>query len=384
MTATEEKTITATRSFPLDVFCAEDAPVSRDAVLRSIRQYRAVARKACAALACCEQAGADIVATDENVRVIPNAEAAREIARRAFAETTDKGGAEYSVYAFAAQEYPSAMSFVWSQMAREVKTVWRAKDPQYGKADRRYLVVNGARHAATFNQRGIPLKQPDSKLEIDQHKIVCRWDRELGFAEFKFRKLDGGRWAQLCRIASGEDGWKLGTCYLNERDGKLRIVVTYSYQIDPTKPDRSVALRVEFGVDPASFLRIAGNGRSDTVSAIDAIGSMADLQRRKLRMENRREACGSKVREWGDRKSWKRAQAVIEKLTEHRSNSAKTHNHAWTRRIVQRAISWGCGTIQIPKAKPDDLFGHPWQWAQFEQFLKYKAAEAGIEIEAVK
>jgi transposase len=29
---------------------------------------------------------------------------------------------------------------------------------------------------------------------------------------------------------------------------------------------------------------------------------------------------------------------------------------------------------------PENLFGEPWQWAQFKTFLKYKAEEIGVEF----
>jgi hypothetical protein len=68
---------------------------------------------------------------------------------------------------------------------------------------------------------------------------------------------------------------------------------------------------------------------------------------------------------------------IFSRLSLARERGVQFRNHAWTRRIVTRALAWGCGRIEI-EGLPKDLADQPWKWAQFTEFLRYKGSEHGI------
>lgn len=64
-----------------------------------------------------------------------------------------------------------------------------------------------------------------------------------------------------------------------------------------------------------------------------------------------------------------------------------TANHKYSRYIVQKALEFGCGTIQMEdlrnmKGAENNKFLRDWTYFDLRQKIQYKAEEAGIGIQA--
>jgi transposase len=365
---------TVKRSTKFEVFVTEKY---KD-IIGSIRLYRALCRKAFTACAMAEMAGASISVKDDDLVVSPNGEASKNILKEAFGK--DGKSHLYQLRTWIkSEEAPSLMSFVWDSLRKDVSSLWLARDPKI-KATRGWLVLQGARGMALFQRRGIAFPSQQNP-KLNQHNLTLKWDSVIGPVEFSLKKLDGGRYHVWKGLRDSLPDWKLNTLYLSEFNGKIFVTISYDCPIIKKDLDKSNVMEVVFSEDKENFITMKGpsNFDGELISAEEAMGILEQIKIRHDRWEKRRIAIGNPRRTWGSKKIWRATQEVVTKNSEHRTAVVQTRNHLWTRRIVDTAIRWNCGTIAIEKM-PEGLFGEPWQWAQFKTFLKYKAEEIGVEF----
>ncbi len=391
------------RSINSEIFADEE---ERQAVLNDIRAYRACCRQIYAVLLLSQAAGGRIESVaasaeaEEVLRVVPESDRAKVVALAALQRgDIEKGervrgeGQPFTVRGGAALAYemrdyflhelwPGAMSFVWDAARRDVMTVWTSKDPEFTRANRGWLALQGARGIAQFNWRGIGFPQATGRPKLDGHGLRLKWHHERGEMYFALPRLDGGRYRVWKALRDGEEGWNLGTLWLNERDGALKVAISYHRPGTEAQVDPARICRVKIGEPGEFFLNIAGpDGATtfDTISGVEAVGLLRRMFTRKQELERRRAACGNPRAPWGHRKGWRAAQDVLSRLTVERERCVADTNHAWTRRIVTRAIAWRCGTIVVEGFPAEaELAGLPWKWSQWRDYLSYKASECGI------
>jgi hypothetical protein len=387
------------RSVTFDVFAPDN---QRQAVLNSIRKYRAVCREVYAALLLAQTAAAELEEKDSSLCLKPNGDASKialaaalgvaKIARSEEPKVRGEGqkftvqigsGLGYELRDYVLKElWPTALSYVWDSIRRDVTTVWTSADPEYTKAKRGWLALQGARGIAQFNWRGIGIPQATGRPKIDGYALVLKWDHDLGAVTFKLPRLDGGRQYVWANLRDRTDGWKVGTVYLNERDGRIKVTVSYSKPAQAASVDPSRICTVKLIADRETLLRITGPDAEQTYDTIHSADVVSWLERhttKKLHHDAARASCGSPSRAWGYRKGWKATQQRVNRLTVLRVNQVKTMNHNWARRIVSRAVAWRCGKIEIEEP-PENLAGFPWNWSQFRDLLRYKAQEKHLEV----
>ncbi len=403
------------RSTTFDLIPPDDM---RQPILNSIRRYRAACRQLFAVVGLAQAAGASLVEKDDgSVSLKPSGIQAKIIATAAMtdaevtSEALGKGngsrlsipvgsGANYELRRWFLEDLmPGAMSFVWDSARRDINTAWTARDAEFPQASRGWLALQGARGLAQFQRRGIGFPLATAHPLLEGRTLTLRWHHDLGTLVFNTPRMDGGRYHVWRALRDGDEGWKLGTLYLNERDGKLLATVTHERPANLASVDQERVCRVTFGErvdggnqnvervdarigigDPENYLRIIGpDGMSsyDTISMVEAVAWLARQRVRREQLERRRAACGNPRRPWGHRKGWLAAQDVLSRATLLRERGQAQRNHAWSRRLVTRAVAWRCGVISV-EGMPADLLGHPWGWAQFREDVKYKAAERGI------
>lgn len=389
------------RNLSLDVYLPSEERDQYQQVLGSIRRYRAACRQLYSTLLLGQQAGATITESEENgLRVTPANDRAKLVLAAAMGSAKiEKGekvkgeGQQYLVNVgaamayelrqlFFAELYPNAKSFVWDSARRDVQTAWTAADPEHPRATRGWLTLQGARGPAQFNRRAIGLPVATARPKLSGNTLTLHWDKDIGEVEFRIPRLDSARYWVWRAVRDGEDGWKLGTLYLGECDGKLKAILSYSKPSRPESLDPTRVLRVQWSTERESFLRVVGPDGEQTygsLSAEYAVGRLQQLLATRQNLELRKGACGNPNDTWGHRKGWKRIQEILSNNTGMRERLASDLNHAWTRYIVERAVAWRCGMVEV-ESLPADLFGQPWGWFQWKERLRYKAAERGIAV----
>ena len=61
--------------------------------------------------------------------------------------------------------WPTAMSFVWDSVRRDVQTVWTSKDPEHPQASRGWLVMQGAARRGHVHAPGDRLSRGHGQAE---------------------------------------------------------------------------------------------------------------------------------------------------------------------------------------------------------------------------
>lgn len=404
---------TQNRSVTFDVFLGEEQKEMYRAIIESIRAYRVVARRVYAAFEILQTAGAEITEHmskdgETSVRVKPNLEKSRTIAEALFDKLGKRPLYEMRdwINSIAPQQtntdtpppYPQIeltpekslrwLSFVGDGLRDFVWQRWRAADPKFPKATRGWLTLQGSRGPGQFNGAAISFPTLTARPRLDGHTISLKWDHRIGVIDFKLPRLDGGRYQVWRAVRDGE--WAPGTVLLNERDGQLRVTVSYKRPLEAKKLDPSRVMEVRFSDEIESLIRLVGPDCADSyfaISAAELVGWLREKLMQKKAYEARKESCGAGHQPWGHKKARKSIQEKIAGLTTLRTNTAKTWNHLWAKRVIATAIRWNCGEIKAVDL-PSMVMAHqeslPWDWSGLNTFIKYKAEFSGIKFTEFK
>lgn len=375
---------TLNRSLKLQLRLPNAMQDRRQEILNSIRHFRAVARQCCSALTLAQAAGAAIDYSPANdvLKITPDNDASRAVLAAVFGH--DGKALGYQMRSWVLQELaPSWLSFVWDSLRRDLATAWTAKDPEFTRASRSWLILHGAREVAKFNRRGIGFPVSTGRPRLGGHTLMLKWDHRIGAIPFRINSLDGGAYYHWKSIRDKSNGHDLGTVFLNERDGRLFATVSYSMPLaaNDTDPTRTLVVRVnDAGESLISLSGPDGVHTCDLISGEYAHQQLALRYAQRVRLEAGRAACGSPRRPWGHRRGWHERQAALSSATLGRERMVTNCNHAWSRRIADRARSWRCGVVELHLPTASELYRHPWNWSQFEMFLRYKCGEVGAVV----
>lgn len=365
------------KSTRFDVIAPDDK--YRD-VIDSIRLYRHICRQLFSASALAEIAGGSIGYSEKNderfLTVSPNRDLARNLLQNVY------GGRHsnhlYELRNFVRSELaPGFLSFVWDSARRDVSSRWLARDPELN-ATRGWLTIQGARGLAFFNRIGIGCPMATARPSFYDHNISLKFDQFVGYVEFKISKLDNGRYIIWKSLRDNVEGWKPGTMYLNERDGKIFITISYERPDPPAAINKSRVMNIVFNTDEPEFFITSscseGRYSAERISVVDAVSWLSRLEQVKFRYERQLAALGNQ----------KKYRSVVtgrmNKLTKRRTDGQTGFNHLWTRRLVDYAVRCGCGTIAVKNLPERVLVNHPWAWSQFINFLRYKIEQLNGEL----
>lgn len=366
------------RSVTLDLIPPDD---QRKNILNHIKQYRAAARQCYSILLLAQTAGAEFgINKDGDFVLKPNSKRSKQVLETAMGKAGKALAYELRDYVLQ-QMLPGFHSFVWDSVRRDITQVWTAKDPEFNNASRGWLALQGSRGIIQFNHRGIGF--PNTQIRnLEAHRISLTWHHDIGAVEFKVPRLDCHRYVIWRALRDGDCDWKIGTLYLNERDGLIRATLSYRRpaQIKGLEKDRVCSVSICNGESDDVLFNISGpDNASDIIKKHEVLAWLAMMKARKEVLEDRRKSCGNPKRPWGHRHGWLASQDVLSRLTAKREKGVADRNHAWSRRIISRALSWNCGSLEVTKV-PENLSSHPWKWQQFSEFLHYKANEIGMTL----
>lgn len=365
---------TAQRSLTLDVSAQDRQPV-----VRSIRRYRLACRQLFAVVGCAGAAGATII-DDEELSLRPDLPRAQRLLREVFGLEADDKAKAFAYPArrwFRADLYPTSLSFVWDSARRQVVARWNARDPEFTRASRGWLILQGARGVAEFQRVGIEFPQATARPKLGERSITLNWDTAIGPVELSLGRLDSGRWHRWTQVRYG--AWSPGTLILNERDGQLRVTLSYEKPGSAeAPPDASRVLRVR--LDESALVMAGPDGETtyDTIQMADALGMLGRLRLQRELWERRKSSAGNPRRAWGNKKAWRATVTHLGRVTLNRDRYTSDCNHAWSRRIATRALAWNCGLVDL--VVPEQLGEHSWPWAQLKDFLRYKLGERGCSL----
>lgn len=367
------------RSTVFNLSCNDDV---YEKVLTSIRFHRAIVRKIYTTYTIAAMAGSEFKWEKDKFTV--EQKGTEKILEHLFNGKKDDNPPMYQIRPWVREELaPTWFSHTWDSARTCAVKSWTAKDPEITNVSRGWLVTQGARQIARFNHIGIELPVMSSRPQLQGHSLILKWDKEIGPVEFRVGRLEGSRFQVWEALRDKREGWILGTIFLNEHEGKIKATITYTKPLKSADVDPSQVLDVEFTDDPANFITCYTKSnvfKADKISVEEAVGWLQAVQISSQKQSAERKAVGNPYKRWGSKKLWKGSIQRLKRVTLRRTNGQQTRSHLWTRRIVEHALRARCGVIHVLNMPEKTLFGHPWAWSQFQNFLDYKAAEQGIRL----
>lgn len=381
------------RSKMYDAVCVGDENYPK--VIEAIRRYRWVCRHI-AAIACTVEAACSEAVTSEDGFLKINM--GHEESKKILAHIFKKQG---KAYIYELRDYVKTLLPEWKScmvdgVLRNVASALMAKDAEKNNARRNFLVTVGMRTAPGFRFSEMPIPNKDASISTEKNGVRLKWNFDVDKVEFRWlgarkksggRKLDPGRSYTWHKLSTKE--WKMGSVYLNERDGKLKVRVTYHEPERQSVVDESRVLEVAYDPDNKDkFLSIklvkGGKTLLDDIkhrelSALAALDRIDDLETRARSTLYKRSACGSKVGGSGLKSAARHYDGRRERITKQRTNVVKNWNHLWSSRIILLCKNNRAGSLVV-SGLPAKLFERPWQWFQFKEFVKYKAKADGIKV----
>jgi len=358
-------------------------------IINSIKLYRSVARKIFTGAVMSKMAGAEIIFENEDLKISPKNDASNDILNLAYNGNFKKGPL-YGIKPFIKNLAPNWLNFVNDSVRRDIESALKRKDPEFPKASRDWLTLNGARGIGQFKRLGIACPVATARPKLYNNKIRLKWDYEIGEIEFTVPKLDRGRYLIWKSIRDQE--YKLGTIFLNEKDNKLRAIISYEMPSKGTlKPNKNKILMVKFNDNPENFIKMSIDNKGkvhnnvDTVNITEAVNWARELKIQQNKFLSHRRSVSNSRFSWGSRKILKGIKKRQNNITARTENGKKYRNHLWSRRIAQRAEKFNVGSVILIDPPENTLFKDsvnetPWQMYQLKQFLKYKLDEIGVNL----
>lgn len=210
--------------------------------------------------------------------------------------------------------------------------------------------------------------------------------------EFQIDKLDGNKKATINKLISGE--YKQGSCQISiSKKGKIELIISFGFEkniedANILNPNR--ILGIDLGVVNVATMSIFDNDKVDwdlisfKERAVD--GKELIAFRQKYYNLRRDMSIASKI--VGDGRighGYKCRMKPVNKVRDKVSNFADTYNHKVSRYIVDLAVKYNCGVIQMEDlskatANTNERMLKDWSYYDLQSKIEYKAKELGIEI----
>ena len=360
-------------------------------ICASIDLYRAVSKKAFAAIAMAATAGGSIKITDESNLKVSHEKGllgkTKEILALAFGVSGKAAGYELRDF-IKQEEMPSVLSFVFDSCRSDVVRAWSHPDPEFSTKTKNishgWLMLQGRRAFSRFDKVGIEMPRLSARPKLMEKSVIVKWDHSIGLVEFHV-KLPGNMFWKYKNIRDGE--WKPGTMrlgyrYKNGSNGQkhkqLILIMSYKMPEKVVEGIKDRVMHVEFTDDPENAIVMYCEDKfhySDKIDVSEAIVWNKELSILTDKFKTQRSSVGSKFRRWGSNKILKVVNNRSENITKRKIEGKKYRNHLWTRKIVSRAFSWGCGHIIINNLPSGILCGMEWSIFEFEAILRYKVED---------
>jgi len=211
-------------------------------------------------------------------------------------------------------------------------------------------------------------------------------------------KISDGQKAILERLVSNETnslpGYRHRFFEIKEKRNKWYLSVSYDFpKIDATRLHPNIIVGVDLGWSVPLYAAISNGYARIGYRKLKALGDRIKAlqrqtiaRRRSIQRTGEQDLSAPTARSGHGRK---RILHPIEKLEGKIDNAYKTLNHQLSHCVIEFAKNHGAGLIQVENLKglaeelSGTFIGQNWRYNQLQEFIKYKAKEAGIEVKEV-
>ena len=203
--------------------------------------------------------------------------------------------------------------------------------------------------------------------------------------DFELYHLGGSQLAIVQRCISGD--YSIGESKLIYSAKKRCWFLNLTYKFEPEAPtalDPERIMGVDLGINCVAYMGF--NFCDDRFyigrSEVEAFRKRTEARKRDLQRQGK--YCGDGRIGHGYKTRNKPVLSISDAIRRFRD----TANHKYSRYIVQKALEYGCGTIQMEDLKDfhnltSNKFLRDWTYYDLRQKVEYKAREMGIDIKFV-
>jgi IS605 OrfB family transposase len=244
-------------------------------------------------------------------------------------------------------------------------------------------VLSGAASISSFNA-GYPLffavKDTIIDLSLDTKGGSFKF-KQIPF-RFKFGRDRSNNRNIVEKILTGE--YIFSDSSIKFDGNKVFMLLTFKSPKTVTDLDKNKVLGVDLGLANPVYLAINTEN-----SFRMAIGSTDGFISTRLSIQKQRRGVQRALKFAKGGRGRKHKLTKLEDLTEKEKNFATRMNHEYSKAIIEAAIKNNCGTINIEdlsgfgKDDKNSFVLRNWSYYQLQEFIKYKAKAAGIDVVVV-
>ena len=235
------------------------------------------------------------------------------------------------------------------------------------------------------NER-INLYQEKQKYYVSLKLFSKDYVAEKGYAgtsmAFELYRLGGSQLSIVQRCMNGE--YRIGESELIYNNKKRCWFLNLAYKFTPERSvtlDPEKIMGVDLGIACVAYMGFSFCEDRFSIGRSEVEAFRAQTEARKCALQRQGKFCAEGRIGHGYATRNKPVLQVSDAVRRFRD----TANHKYSRFIVQKAIDFGCGTIQMEDLKDmkgavENKFLKDWTYFDLRQKIKYKAEEHGIEL----
>ena len=272
---------------------------------------------------------------------------------------------------------------------RNASKAFKTAQLEMQRGERSVLSYRADCPVEVHNQR-ISLYQDKQKYYVALNLFSLKYAKEKGYSgtgmAFELYRLGGSQLAIVQRCMNGE--YRIGESELIYNKKKRCWFLNLTYKFVPERIatlDAEKIMGVDLGIACVAYMgfNFCEDRFSIGRSEVEAFRTQTEARKRDLQRQGK--YCGDGRIGHGYATRNKPVLQISDTIKRFRD----TANHKYSRFIVQKALEYGCGTIQMEdlrdiKGATEDKFLRDWTYFDLRQKIEYKAKEYGITVKLVK
>ncbi len=241
----------------------------------------------------------------------------------------------------------------------------------------------------------IPYKEGDNyylKLSLLSNKYKKELNLKSGQIDIMIKVDDNTQKSIIEKILNGE--YNITASQIIKYKRKWFINLGYNFEAKPIELDEYKVLGIDLGVVNVATMQIYDNQNNKyewlkynqcILDGSELIHHRQKIEARKISLQRQSKVAGEGRCGHGYITKMK----PLNKIRKSIANFRDTYNHKISRYIVDFAIRYGCGTIQMEdlagfSSKQKNSLLDNWSYYDLQQKIEYKANEHGIKVNFIK
>ena len=209
-------------------------------------------------------------------------------------------------------------------------------------------------------------------------------ERKAGQFSVVIKARDKTQKSILDRVIEGQ--YKISTSQLlKDKKGKWYLNLSYQFERQERELDKKKVMGIDMGIVYPVYMAFNFSPARYKIGGGEIDQFRKGIDKRRRQMLEQGKYCGDGRVGHGRQKRIE----PIDKLTNKVENFRQTTNHKYSKFVVDKALKYGCGVIQMEdltaiSAGEKPRFLKNWTYYDLQQKIQYKAEREGIEVRYIQ